>query len=147
MNLGNYTSESLDLKTKSYFFDPLMIFIIYGKTFLASRLRDRNSIFFILCPIELDFFVVISGITWVNFVVLVHIKIRTFLLMILSKKHFFVDYSVGELSRDPTYLRGKTREIELVMSLTSCQGILTSFLREKFMSLNWLRLFHQIILV
>ena len=29
--------------------------------------------------------------------------------------------------RVPTYLRRKTREIELVTSLTSCQGILTSF--------------------
>ena len=33
--------------------------------------------------------------------------------------------------RVPTYLRGKTREIELVMSLTSCQGILTSFFPRK----------------
>ena len=49
--------------------------------------------------------------------------------------------------RVQTYLRGKTREMELVTSLTSCQGILTSFLRKKFMSLIWLRLLHQIILV
>ena len=97
MNLGNYTSKSLGLKMKSYFFDPLIIFTIYEKKFLASRFRDRNSIFFILCPIELEFFVVITGIKWVNFVVIVHIKIRTFLLMIFSKNHFFVDYSVGEL--------------------------------------------------
>ena len=33
--------------------------------------------------------------------------------------------------RVPTYLRGKTREIELVTSLTSCQGILTSFFPRK----------------
>ena len=29
--------------------------------------------------------------------------------------------------RDPTYLHRKTREIELVMILTCCRGILTSF--------------------
>ena len=33
--------------------------------------------------------------------------------------------------RVPSYLRGKTREIELVTSLTSCQGILTSFFPRK----------------
>ena len=88
MHLGNYTSESLDLKTKSYFFDLLMIFLIYEKNFLASRLRDRNSIFFILCPIELEFFVVITGIKCVNFVGIVNIGIRTFLLMIFSKNTF-----------------------------------------------------------
>ena len=88
MDIGNYTSPSLGLKMKSYFFDPLIIFIIYEKKFLASRLRDRNSIFFILCPIELEFFVVITGIKCVNFVLIVNIKIRTFLLMIFSKNTF-----------------------------------------------------------
>ena len=97
MDLGNYTSPSLGLKIKSYYFDLLMIFWIYEKKFLASRLRDKNYIFFILFSIELEFFVVITGIKWINFVVIVHIEIRTFLLMIFSKNHFFVDYSVGEL--------------------------------------------------
>ena len=97
MNLGNYTPKSLGLKIKSYFFDPLMIFWIYEKKFLASRLGDKNSIFFILFSIELEFFVVITDIKCVNFVVIVNIEIRTFLLMIFSKNHFFVNYSVGEL--------------------------------------------------
>ena len=75
----------------------MMIFLIYGKKILARRLRDRNYIFFILCSFELEFFVVITDIKCVNFVVIVNIEIRTFLLMIFSKNHFFVDYSVGEL--------------------------------------------------
>ena len=88
MDLGNYTSQSLGLKIKSYFFDPLIIFIIYEKKFLASRFWDRNSIFFILCPIELEFFVVITGIKCVNFVEIVHIKIQTFVLLIFSKNTY-----------------------------------------------------------
>ena len=88
MNLDNYTFQSLGLKLKSYFFDPLIIFIIYEKKILASRLRDRSSIFFILCPIELEFFVVITGIKETNFVIIVHIKIQTFLLTIFSKNTF-----------------------------------------------------------
>ena len=88
MNLGKYTSPSLGLKIKSYFFDPLIIFLTYEKNFLASRFRDKNSIFFILCPIELDFFAVITGIKCVNFVGIVNIEIRTFLLMIFSKNTF-----------------------------------------------------------
>ena len=121
MNLSNYTSESLGVNTKSYFFDPLMIFLIYGKKFLASRLRDRNSIFFILCPIGLKFFVVITGIKCVNFVVIINIEIRTFLLMIFSKNHFFVDYSVGELG------------IQLIYA-------------EKLVKWNWLQPLHHVTL-
>ena len=128
MNLGNYTSKSLGLKIKTYFFDPLMIFWIYEKKFLTSRLRDKNYIFFILFSIELEFFVVITGIKWINFVVIVHIEIRTFLIMIFFKKTLFR----GGI-RDPTYLHRKTREIELVMILTCCRGILTSF----FVNLFW----------
>ena len=88
MDLGNYTFQSLGLKIKSYFFDPLIIFLIYEKKILASRLRDRISIFFILFSIELEFFVVTTGIKCINFVFLVNIKIRTFLLMIFSKNTF-----------------------------------------------------------
>ena len=88
LNLGNYTFKSLGLKIKSYFFDPLIIFLIYEKKILASRLRDRISIFFILFSIELEFFVVTTGIKCINFVFLVNIKIRTFLLMIFSKNTF-----------------------------------------------------------
>ena len=94
-----------------------MIFWIYEKKFLASRLRDKNYIFFILFSIELEFFVVITGIKWINFVVIVHIEIRTFLLMIFSKNHFFVDYSVGELG------------IQLIYA-------------EKLVKWNWLRFLH-----
>ena len=96
-----------------------MIFWIYEKKFLASHLRDKNYIFFILFSIELEFFVVITGIKWINFVVIVHIEIRTFLLMIFSKNHFFVDYSVGELG------------IQLIYA-------------EKLVKWNWLQVLHHV---
>ena len=49
--------------------------------------------------------------------------------------------------RDPTYLRGKTREMELVTIFTSCHGILMSFFREKLVTLNWLQFLHHVTLV
>ena len=40
---------------------------------------------------------VIPGIKWVNFVSIVDIEIRKKILVIFSKKRFFVAYLVGEL--------------------------------------------------
>ena len=51
--------------------------------------QNKNSISFILKSIELNFFVVIPGIKWVNFVSMIDIEIRKFFLVIFSKKRFF----------------------------------------------------------
>ena len=54
------------------------------------------------------------------------------------KKPFFRRLFSGVI-RVHTYLRGKTREMELVTIFTSCHGILMSFFfREKLVTLNWL---------
>ena len=53
------------------------------------------------------------------------------------KKRLFRRLFSGGIG-NPTYLRGKTREMELVTSLTSCQGILTSFFFSAKNSCHWI---------
>ena len=61
------------------------------------------------------------------------------------KKHFFVDYSVGELGFQLIYAE-KLVKLNWLRVLHHVRVFWRVFFHEKLMSLNWLRLLHQIIL-